>query len=71
MRRLHDRDRTGWWLAPYGLVEALSLLPLERYVESDPGPILAIVLAMLGFSLWFVIETMVRPGLPGPNRFGP
>ncbi|MBY0256081.1 DUF805 domain-containing protein [Methylobacterium sp.] len=70
-RRLHDRDRTGWWLAPYGVVEALGVLPLERWVDRYPGAVIGLVLAMLGFSAWFLIETLLRPGTPGPNRFGP
>ncbi|MCJ2035060.1 DUF805 domain-containing protein [Methylobacterium sp. J-068] len=71
IRRLHDRDRTAWWLGLYILLEAVSTLPLEQFADSDPVPVFASVAAMLGYFAWFFIETVLRPGTPGPNRHGP
>ena len=70
VRRLHDRGRTGWWLAVYLVLAALSLLPLERAADAHPVLVTAYALGSLGFSLWFLIETLGRRGRPGLNRFG-
>ncbi|KQP42880.1 hypothetical protein ASF49_03410 [Methylobacterium sp. Leaf104] len=71
IRRLHDRNRSGLWLAAYAVAEAVSVLPLERAVDTHPLPVIALVLAMLGFLVWFFVETVVRSGSPGANRYGP
>jgi uncharacterized membrane protein YhaH (DUF805 family) len=70
-RRLHDRDRTAGWLMAWVGVQALGFAPLDRLADSEPVLVIALLLAMLGFSAWFVIETLLREGTPGPNRFGP
>ncbi|SFG97074.1 DUF805 domain-containing protein [Methylobacterium gossipiicola] len=70
-RRLHDRDRSAGWLVAWGFVQALGFAPLERWVDTRPILVLNALLAMLGFSAWFVVETLLRAGTPGPNRFGP
>jgi len=71
IRRLHDRDRSGGWLGLYVLAETVSVLPLERAVDAHPLPVIALVLAMLGFFVWFFVETVFRTGSPGANRYGP
>ena len=70
VRRLHDRNRSGWWLGAYILAEATSLLPLEGVVDSYPIPVIGLVLAMLGFFVWFFLETVFRSGSPEANRYG-
>ena len=70
-RRLHDRDRTGWWVGLYALTEGLNALPLDEVVDAHPLPVMALVAALLGFFAWFVLETLLRPGTAGPNRYGP
>jgi len=70
-RRLHDRDRSAGWLAAWVTVQALGFAPLERYAETEPALVVVAVLAMLGFSVWFFLETVLRGGTPGRNRFGP
>lgn len=69
--RLHDRDRSAWWLALYGGVYVTSFLPIEDAVERNPEEVVACLVAMAGFSIWFFVETFLRRGTPGPNRFGP
>lgn len=74
VRRLHDRDHSGWWiLAPYGCLVAGGLLfGLGVAAGSDFISMLA-VLVLGGFFVCFVVLLifMVMPGTPGPNRFGP
>lgn len=70
-RRLHDRDRSAAWLAVYGLVDAASFAPIEDAAEHYPLAVIAAVATIFGFSAWFFVETLLRAGVPGPNRFGP
>ncbi|KQT88721.1 DUF805 domain-containing protein [Methylobacterium sp. Leaf466] len=68
--RLRDRDRSPWWLAAYGAVALAGFAPIEDLTEAYPLETLATALAMAGFELWFLVETWLRPGTPGPNRYG-
>ena len=70
-RRLHDRGRSGWWLGLYLALEAVAALPLDQAVETHPIPTLLLVAMLLGYFAWFCIETLLRPGTAGPNRYGP
>lgn len=69
VKRLHDRDRSGWWLLlfvvlPWGLQ---GLGTLDRH---GPGEAIA---SLVGFALaaWGFVELVVHPGTAGPNRHGP
>jgi uncharacterized membrane protein YhaH (DUF805 family) len=58
VRRLHDRDMSGWYLLGFIVVAiVLSMIPL--------GAILVFLLE-IG---WIVL--MALPGTPGPNKYGP
>lgn len=77
-KRLHDRDRTGWWLvvpmiaiaAGFAVIAFSSSLPEDR---SSPYLILgiAIMLVATSFGIWLTIELGFLKGIAGPNRFGP
>lgn len=69
--RLRDRDRTPWWLAVYALFYGLSFTPIESLADAYPVATIAVALATVAFFTWFFIETWLRIGTPGPNRFGP
>ncbi|KQP09219.1 DUF805 domain-containing protein [Methylobacterium sp. Leaf93] len=71
IRRLHDRQRTGWWMLPDIVVTLAGFAPTETFAEAYPLPVIAATLAMTGFNLWFFVETICRRGTPGPNRYGP
>lgn len=67
IRRLHDIDRTGWWLMlGYGPYILSVILSIAGSVEL--GAILNIV-SMIGFLVLLVFA--VTAGTKGPNRFGP
>ena len=75
VRRLHDTNRSGWWLlialVPYGLVAIVGLM-------AAAGGGLFALMAMMGL-IGFValagavvlLVFMVLPGTPGDNRYGP
>ena len=70
VRRLHDRGRSGWWLAVFLILLGLSYLPIEDAADAYPIAVTGYALASLGYSLWFLFETLGRRGIPGPNRYG-
>lgn len=67
VRRLHDIDRTGWWLMlGYGPWILSMVFAIVQSVEL--AAILNIV-SMIGFLVLLVFAVM--PGTRGPNRYGP
>lgn len=75
VRRLHDTNRTGWWLlAPLGPY-LLVLLALFMAAAAPDLAILAGILSMVallvtfGFALVLLVFYFLD-GTPGPNRFG-
>ena len=69
IKRLHDRDRSGWWIVPFFVMPGLfsqfsDLLP-------DSNWVLAIVLVMQISWLWGLVEMFCLHGSLGSNRFGP
>jgi uncharacterized membrane protein YhaH (DUF805 family) len=77
-KRLHDRDRTGWWLAVQFLLAALGLIGF-LVVVLVPGmqesefyvPAVILGAGAIGVSLWLFIEMGFLKGTAGTNRFGP
>lgn len=72
IRRLHDRNRTGWWLL-FSIAAFFVAYSLEGMVKAQGGGLTGIMLASLGIILvnfWLFVETFVRRGTSGPNRFG-
>lgn len=75
VKRLHDRDKSAWWLLLF------YLLPIVFGVIKDafamlPGSAsftLAVVFAVLSgaLSLWAVVELGCLRGTTGANRYGP
>ena len=83
-RRLHDTDRTGWWLlmpiVPYVLAFVLGGAAMvggaAAGVGAGAGAMaglgLAAIFLFLGFICAIVLLVfMVLPGTPGDNRYGP
>jgi uncharacterized membrane protein YhaH (DUF805 family) len=66
-KRLHDRDRSAWWLVLFylgpGFLQALG------EAMGEIGVILLVV--SVGISIWALVELGFLRGTPGPNRFGP
>jgi uncharacterized membrane protein YhaH (DUF805 family) len=69
VRRLHDRNRSGWWLIPFLVVPGLFDQFESRLGISLPVLVLATVVAMLG--IWAFVELVILKGTTGANRFGP
>jgi uncharacterized membrane protein YhaH (DUF805 family) len=80
VRRLHDTDRSGWWVGgfylafiPVGLL--IGLLAAAAQANGSPPDATALglfgilFLLMMGYSITMLVFMCSR-GTPGPNRFG-
>ncbi|WFU33553.1 DUF805 domain-containing protein [Bradyrhizobium brasilense] len=70
IKRLHDRDKSGWWMVPFfaipGLMSQFSdRLPDESYWVMAAG----LIVFML--YIWGFIELAFLRGTGYPNRYGP
>jgi uncharacterized membrane protein YhaH (DUF805 family) len=79
-RRLHDRNRSGWWAIAVVVVNRLSFLyygiffGLSFGVDISIAEELLLVMGAVGLSVlqtWIVIELLFVIGTDGPNRYGP
>ncbi|WP_316183288.1 DUF805 domain-containing protein [Bradyrhizobium sp. SZCCHNRI1009] len=69
IKRLHDRDKSGWWMVPFFVGPGLA----NQYAERLPGTILPTIMEGLTalLSLWGFIELYCLAGDRWTNRFGP
>lgn len=76
VRRLHDTDRSGWWMFKpilVGIAAAIVLFVLAVLLGGNQGsPALALMAATAPSAamIWFLV-VLCLPGTSGPNRFGP
>lgn len=81
IKRLHDRDRSGWWIGGFYLLglavgaSALLAAAVDMPRGGGGGGAAAVTLVgailLLGYTLWLIVETGFLRGTPGPNRYGP
>jgi uncharacterized membrane protein YhaH (DUF805 family) len=76
VRRLHDTNRTGWWILlpiiPYCLALVLGGAALMGGGGSMAGAGIAAIFLLIGGILALVlIVFLVLPSTPGDNRYGP
>jgi uncharacterized membrane protein YhaH (DUF805 family) len=68
VRRLHDRDRTGWWvLAFYGTPTAIAAIGGQ---SGHPNLLGLFSLVSVALSIWGLVWLGLLRGTKGPNRFG-
>jgi uncharacterized membrane protein YhaH (DUF805 family) len=81
VRRLHDIDRTGWWLAafflPFVVVGAWAAVAILPYLPGTPPEpsgsfLVTMIVGVIAFCILGIVMLvfMVTPGTQGPNRFG-
>jgi len=80
IKRLHDRNHSGWWAVPVLMLNRLAYayygLFLGNYFGVDVSIAGELLLVMLAVALsllqtWVVIELVFVIGTDGRNRFGP
>jgi uncharacterized membrane protein YhaH (DUF805 family) len=77
-KRLHDRDRTGWWLVVQAVAILVAIIPLVvaltlQEEQRQPWYIASAVVgaAVFAFTLWLFVEIGILRGTKGPNGYGP
>ena len=80
VKRLHDRNRSGWWAVAVFVIGRLSYVYYGLFfglyfgVDISIAWKLLLVMFAVAFSLlqtWVIIELFFLIGTDGPNRFGP
>ncbi len=66
IKRLHDRDKSGWWLLVFYLLPAVL-----NWLGTWIGMRLMFSLASFAVSIWMFVELGCLRGTVGPNRYGP
>jgi uncharacterized membrane protein YhaH (DUF805 family) len=69
IKRLHDRNKSGWWMVPFFVVPGLHDQFADRLGNSYAADLFGIVAGVL--ALWGSVEMLFPKGTRGPNRFGP
>jgi uncharacterized membrane protein YhaH (DUF805 family) len=69
IKRLHDRNRSGWWALPFLVVP--TLLGYVGDMLGDSYAAFAVQLVAGVLTLWGFVETFCLRGTRGANRFGP
>ena len=69
VRRLHDRNKSGWWLVPFYLIPNV-LNGIANQLGENPLAI-ALFLASFALSIWALIEIGFLRGTTGDNDYGP
>ena len=69
IKRLHDRDKSGWWMVPF----FRGPRPSTQFADRLPNSWLACRFALIAFVLciWGFVEMYFLKGSPKTNRFGP
>ncbi len=75
VRRLHDRNHSGYWLLAFGLLPLIAAAGIYssgflREPFSGWAFFGGFGIAM-ALGLWASVEIDFLPGTPGPNRYGP
>jgi uncharacterized membrane protein YhaH (DUF805 family) len=69
VKRLHDRDRSGWWMIPYFIIPGLYAQFQDRLPNSYF--VLPLTFAVVIFMIWGFIDIYFLLGTRWTNRFGP
>ena len=72
--RLHDRDKSAWWLVVFYLVPAvLGQLAKTAWFAGAAGTVLHYIVALASFALtiWGFVEIGCLRGTAGSNTYGP
>lgn len=68
IKRLHDRDQSGWWMLVFwGVSTIVSLL---QEAAATPSSKIILGIGSLAVTVWIIVELGCLRGTQGPNRFG-
>ena len=69
-KRLHDRNRSAWWLLPFYVAPPV-LQAIAPLYDLESAVLVWLMVLSGALSLWALIELGCLRGTRGPNRFGP
>ena len=69
IKRLHDRDKSGWWMVPFFVAPGLYDQFADRLPDSDFMMLPALTVFVM--YVWGFVEMYCLRGTKGRNRFGP
>jgi uncharacterized membrane protein YhaH (DUF805 family) len=69
VKRLHDRDKSGWWMLPFFAVPGFYSHFEGRLGDSYAAALVGLVVFVV--FIWGYVEMFFLKGTGGPNRFGP
>ncbi len=69
VKRLHDRNRSGWWIVPFFVLPIFSDRLVAWLGDSIFASTTSAALLILG--IWGFVEMGFVRGTDGPNQFGP
>ena len=72
-KRLHDRDRSGWWLVTFYFIPAVLAVIAVGLAISDASMVSVALfsLAAAAVSVWGFVELGCLRGTIGSNAYGP
>lgn len=74
VRRLHDTERSGWWLllllAAVAVAVFIALAGALTSTATSFTAMIVMILILLGAGVTLLVM-MVQPGTRGPNEYGP
>jgi uncharacterized membrane protein YhaH (DUF805 family) len=73
-KRLHDRDRSAWWLLLFYFLPSVLLVWILIDVDAGNNATLrdvSLLLALLIIWIWQIVELGCLRGTIGPNAYGP
>jgi uncharacterized membrane protein YhaH (DUF805 family) len=68
IKRLHDRNKSGWWMVLFFIAPSLLGKLADRL--DDQTAVFIVSAVGFGLSLWCFVEIFCLKGSKGPNRFG-
>ena len=69
IKRLHDRNKSGWWIIAFFVAPALLNGIADALDDSNAE--VALLLVSVSLNLWGCCRAVFLKGTSGPNRFGP
>ena len=70
VKRLHDRNKSAWWLLLFYVVPPVLQTVAPLY-DMESAVLVWMMVLSGALSLWALIELGCLRGTRGPNRFGP
>lgn len=68
IKRLHDRDQSGWWMLVFWGVN--TIVSLLQKAAATPSSKFILGIGSLAVTVWIIVELGCLRGTQGPNRFG-